>query len=482
MAEHRIEISADAQVSKAQKDVKNLKAEIEATASGGKKASISLTGSFKMIETAIGNVKKVMSTVSFATMWIDAVTNIIRKVNEWREKIRQTKVEAEKLKNEVVFNEQMRGVDELAKRYQNLTKDIEDAGKAAQQNEQVASAALQATRLQEDAQLDLKMEQEIRSLDRNDPTYAAKVSEIRQRYSGAKNVLKANRDVEDAQAKEKAYGEQAYDEDVNAATFTANANSAQQKADEMKRKSRDWGYVRDAYMAKGKPARNMLLSQWIKGGGDATILKMIQNMTPEEIVQYAGEQEKAFGEKASAASSTAESFGRKAQDAAAKSKAAAALQQSQSGFIAAAQTRLQATGLASTTSQEDANTNIAKAAEEEEKRKAEERKKAAKKAQEEADLKAAQDLLETGGSKASSYRRQIQANNERIAATEFGVATGKTGNNAGAKVISELQRQNDELNELLSELLKKIDQSKRTVERANQRMRNAQGVDSTEGA
>ena len=114
--------------------------------------------------------------------------------------------------------------------------------------------------------------------------------------------------------------------------------------------------------------------------------------------------------------------------------------------------------------------------------KAADSKKAAKEAREAADLKAAQDLLETGGSKASSYRRDIQANNERIVDTQLSIATGKTGKNAGAKVISELQRQNDELNELLSALLKSIDQSKRTVERANQRMRNAQGVDSTEGA
>ena len=54
---------------------------------------------------------------------------------------------------------------------------------------------------------------------------------------------------------------------------------------------------------------------------------------------------------------------------------------------------------------------------------------------------------------------------------------------AGARAVAELQSQNTQLNELLSALLRQIEQSKRVIERANERARNSSGVDdSSEGA
>lgn len=451
-----------------------------------KKTAFSITGSFKQIESAIGKVRKAISMVTFATMWIDAVTNIINKVNEWREKIRQTKVEAEKLKNESVFEAQKRGVETLSKQYQKLTKDIEDAGKAARANEQVASAALQATREQEDANLDLQMEQEIRGLDRSDPAYGAKVSEIRQRYAGAKSILMANRDIEDAKAKEKSYKDQAYDEDVNASSYRSQAESARAKQSEMAKLASGWGAIRSAYGKGDKGERNRALAEWIKGGGDPSLLGMVRGMKPEEIVKYAEEQEKSFAEQAAKAGSTADAFSQKAEDSAAKSKTAAALGLSQAGLVAAAKTRAQAVGLSSSTSQEDADADVASAVEADAARKAREQAaandKAAKSAAEASELQRAQALLASGGAQVGSYRGQILENNERIVSTQFQVATGGMGADVGARAVAELQQRNSELNELLSALLKEIEQSKRVIERANQRTRNAQGVDSTEGA
>ena len=110
--------------------------------------------------------------------------------------VRKTAVEAQKLKNEAKFDEQTHGVDALIARYRDLAAGIEAASKAAQDAERQASAALNAQRNQEDAALSLREEQEVAALDRNDPAYGEKVRQIRQRYSGARNLLGAQRAVE----------------------------------------------------------------------------------------------------------------------------------------------------------------------------------------------------------------------------------------------------------------------------------------------
>lgn len=102
-------------------------------------------------------------------------------------------------------------------------------------------------------------------------------------------------------------------------------------------------------------------------------------------------------------------------------------------------------------------------------------------ADKEREIAAARALLASGGAQADKYRGAIRANNERIADAAMSGMTGKMSAGGSAAVVSKLQEQNAELQKLLDALLREIERAKQVTTRANQRMRNAQGVDSTEG-
>ena len=121
---NKVDINFSAETNKASGDVKKFKGEIEAVGPSGKKAAASISGSFKTIESSINKVRKAISMVSFATLWIDAVTNIANKFRAWREEVRKTAVEAQKMKNEARFDEQTHGVDALIARYRDLAAGI----------------------------------------------------------------------------------------------------------------------------------------------------------------------------------------------------------------------------------------------------------------------------------------------------------------------------------------------------------------------
>lgn len=391
---NKVDINFSAETAKASGEVRKFKGEIEAIGPSGKKAAASISGSFKTIESSISKVKKILSMVSFGTMWVDAVMNIVGKFRAWREEIRKTQVEARKLDNAAAFAEQTRGIDALVERYKKLTESIQAAGKAAQDNERAATAALNAVRSNEDAQLALREEQEVAALDRSDPAYSEKVAQIRQRYSGARSVLGAQRGVEDAEAREKAYKDEAFDEDVRSDTYSRGAQEARGEAEEMRKKADLWGRIARYGKQRGKEnwidriagtaKSGKMMSDFFAAGGDQSFLSAIEGMTPEEIAEYAAEQQKMFEGKAAKAGESAAALEGKAADSAAKSKTAAALAVSQSGIVAAAKTKRQAAGIATKTAQLDSDQSVAKAeetarerAEEAAHRKAEEERKAA---------------------------------------------------------------------------------------------------------
>ena len=396
---NKVDINFSAETNKASGDVKKFKGEIEAIGPSGKKAAASISGSFKTIESSIGKVKKALGALSFGAMMIESVVNLVNMFRAWREEIRKTQVEAQKLNNAAVFAEQTRGVDALTDRYRNLTEAIQAAGKAAQENERVASAALDAQRKQEDAQLALREEQEVAALDRSDPAYSAKVAQIRQRYALARSALGAGRAEEDAAAKLKSYESEAFDEDVHAATYSRSAAYAKSQESEMRRKAELWGRLALYGKQRGKEgwidriagtARSgKMLSNFFKAGGDQSFMKAVAGMTPEEIAEYAAEQQKMFEGKATKAGESAKTFEGEAAESAAKSRTAAALAMSQEGVIAAARTKRLAVGVAGETSAADSAGAVEAAEKADAERKEAEAKKVREKEAEEARLASA---------------------------------------------------------------------------------------------
>jgi len=422
---NKIDISFDAQTKKASGDVRKFKGEIETIGPSGKKTAASISGSFKTIESTIHKVRKAISMVSFGTMWISALTDIIGKFRLWREEVRKTAVEAQKLKNEAKFEEQTHGVDALIARYRDLAASIEAAKKAAQDAERQASAAMNAARSKEDAELQLREEQEVAALDRNDPTYEEKVRQIRQRYSGARNILGAQRAVEDAEARQKAYKKEAWDEDVNSETYANNAKNARDNAGEMRRRAELWGRLAEYGKTKagegwvdkiaGTARSGKMLADFFKAGGDQSFMSAIKGMTPEEIAEYAKEQSKKFEEKAAKADETAASLESRATDAAAKSRTAATLAESQSGMVTAARTKRQAVGIAAKTAQGDADASLSKAEETARQREEEELRENAEERKKEADKEAA---LASARASAPELQRQVEELKQRIAAEQ----------------------------------------------------------------
>lgn len=396
---NKVDINFSAETAKASGEVRKFKGEIEAVGPSGKKAAASISGSFKTIESSISKVKKAISMVSFGTMWVDAVMNLIGKFQAWREEIRKTQVEAQKLNNAAAFAEQTRGVEALTGRYKSLTEAIQAAGKAAQENERVASAALDAQRKREDAQLALREEQEVAALDRSDPAYSAKVAQIRQRYAGARAALGAGRSEEDAAARQKAYESEAWDEDVHADTYSRSAAYARSQESEMRKRAELWGRLAVYGKQRGKEGwidriagtatSGKTLQGFFKAGGDQSFMAAIAGMTPEEIAEYAAEQQKMFEGKAVKAGESAKAFEGRAAESAAKSKTAAALAASQEGVVAAARIKRQAVGIAGETSAADSAATVAAAEKADAERKEAEAGKVREKEAEEARLASA---------------------------------------------------------------------------------------------
>lgn len=498
MADNRIDIEASAKVSKASGEVTRLRGAVEALGPAGRKVSATLTGSFQRVESAISKVRKAMATVSFATMWIDAVTNIVHKVAEWRESMRQAEVEAQKLRNAAVLDEQARQVENLSRRYKELCEDIQSAGRAAAANEQAANAAMAATRAQEDAQLDLRMEREVAALDRDDPAYSAKVAEIRQRYAGARSVLNARRGVEDAEAKARGYEAEAWDEDVNASTYGRNAEMSEARARELARTSDSWRAIAGAYGMQTEGMRNRELVWWLKNGGDATMLQQLKGMKPEEIVEYAKRMQADYAEQAKSATATAQGLRARQQESAAKSKTAGALAASQQGMVAAARTRAEAVGIGVQTANGDASTDVAKAerAAAEAKAKAD-REASARREQEAAraaELARAQSALPGLQARAAGIRAQIDAQNASVGNANLAVfqaqgnldvakANGDRGGIRSASVELQaaqeaawsVQNQADATIKSLTEALRKVNEELKAAERviANNRKQSS---------
>ena len=418
---NKVDINFNAETRRASGEVKKFKGDIEAVGPSGKKTAATISGSFKTIESTIGKVRKAISMISFGTMWVDAVVNIINKFQDWREEIRKTAVEAQKLEASAKFAEQTAAVDNLSARYKQLAEDIAAAGRAAAENEKAANAALNAARSLEDARLDEQMANEVAALDRSDPAYSEKVSQIRQRYAGAKARLGAARGVEDAEAKQKEYENQAYDEDTNARVFSGNAERAREQEAAMKRKADLWrlvGYIGNAEDKGFDSERNALyesLTEKASAEERDEIFAAIKGMTGKEKQEYAKEQAGKYSEKADKAGESAKALDDKAAEAAAKSKTAAALADSQRQLVEAARTKQRAVRTESGTSDTNAEESVkrsqdAAAAREDEKRRREDEERQKR---EEEDRRIA-----SARSAAPELQRQAEELKQRIAAEQ----------------------------------------------------------------
>lgn len=189
----KIEIDINLESSDARKGVKAIKADIEALSPSGKKAAASVKGSFTQMTSAVTKFRKVLSTISFGSLLIDSLTNLIRKFGELRNAGDEAAKKARELNKEIADKAAAERIKELAESYRNLTASIADANKERQRQNELFNEKLNAQRDLEDAEMDADEADELAAIDPNAPDAEKQRTAIRDRYSAKRTRRAAER-------------------------------------------------------------------------------------------------------------------------------------------------------------------------------------------------------------------------------------------------------------------------------------------------
>ena len=193
---NKVDIHFDAQTRKASGEVKEFRAEIEKIGPTGKRTAAALTGSFKTVESAIGRVRKVISTISFGTMFLESLTNLIGKLTG---KTKEAEEQARKLAEANEKAADAARIEKLTEAYDKLSKSISAAATARQRANELEDMDTASTRELEDINAKAAKDAELAALDPNDRYYEQKKAQIEAKYSGQAANRAAQRKVEDAE-------------------------------------------------------------------------------------------------------------------------------------------------------------------------------------------------------------------------------------------------------------------------------------------
>lgn len=193
---NKVDIHFDAQTRKASGEVKEFRAEIEKIGPTGKRTAAALTGSFKTVESAIGRVRKVISTISFGTMFLESLTNLIGKLTG---KTKEAEEQARKLAEQNQKAADATRVEKLAEAYDKLAKSISGAATARQRANELEDMETASARDLEDVNAQAAKDAELAALDPNDRYYEQRKAQIEAKYSGQAANRAAARKAEDAE-------------------------------------------------------------------------------------------------------------------------------------------------------------------------------------------------------------------------------------------------------------------------------------------
>lgn len=450
------------------KAARNAESEGKKSASGLKAAYEGFGKTVSTVGKAVGAFTKALGLIGFAVSAIQTVIEVFKSLYEWLHKDEE---EAKKLREEMEKQQYAENVKRATEEYARLNEEIAKANQAEREKDQILDARESKKRGKEDAELNLQEAQELSTVAENDPDAAAKRTLIRNKYALKRSQIAAQRASEDVDTQKNRLYKSA-DEDDDAARKIREQMQGQlgRNVDEARRK-----YEQAKYQSENATKRSVWTGRQV---ADDEARAKAKEQLPE-LERILEEAIKKYTEAKKQADDLDESAKKKNK-----------LASEMTGKDLPARINAAAEQVNIETSNRDTQSAMARA-QEERKRDADEKarkekekadKEAAEKARRENELAAAQALLQTGDSQVASYQAQINANNRKITQTTYQVATGSMGADVGSRVVSELQKQNQELQSLLSELLRQIEQSKRVVEKANEQARNSRGVDSTEGA
>ena len=377
---------------------------------------------------------------------------------------------ARELKDAARAEELAKSVGELADSYAKVKQELQDFAKEQNNVLELIDAEVKARRDLRDAEIDASEQKELAAIDANAEDAAEQKAVIQAKYQHIRDTGNASDRVEDLVLQRQKYATAADLDDKEAESATNQAASLREEARKYMSAAAEEGSKSTQLNERD---RNGFLAKWAGAIKDIVTFNWGENFGNEETSEgdeirkaYVARQ-KEYQKKAEEAEKRAAEQDRfaegKRKDAEQKRKLADAM----NGSVEAAQIAQETTQVKSDAAERTAASALGR-------KQAEESRKAK-------ELAEAQALLASGEGTAEGYRAQIAANNRQITSTEYGMATGKVSSGVGSAAVSKLQEQNKELENLLAEILKQIEQSKRIVKKANERTRNSRGVDSTEG-
>ena len=226
---NKVDISFDAQTRKASGDVRKFKGKIESIGPSGKKAAASISGSFKTIESSISKVRKAISMVSFATLWINAIVDIVGKFNEWRNAAEKAAEKTRELQAAAADKAAAESVREIATAYKELSQAIADVSEKRSRQNELFNEKVRIQREAEDAEMEAAEAEELAGIDPNAEDADRQRSGIRDRYAAKRARRNAERKKHDVVIRRADLEQQA--EDATAAADKIEASlSADDKA------------------------------------------------------------------------------------------------------------------------------------------------------------------------------------------------------------------------------------------------------------
>lgn len=460
-------------------EMKKIRAEAKAvgndTSAGASRAAKGMSN----LERSVGLVRKALTGFGVLTLFA-TIADGIAKIQD---SFNAAKREAEEFKKAAELEEFKKSIDDLAESYATLKERISDAAKAEAGALDVIDMEVKARRELQEAKIDDAEQKELAAVDPKAVDAAEQRQAIAAKYNRMRATNAASNRTEDLVLQRQKLTRAAETNDAEAKAAEDQAAALAKKARQVRSRSDLEGIRATEANALDKTGG---LGRLLAGGVDDILsgnwgnLSHYSTQAGDAAREKHRQQQEEFAKQAEALEKQAEAMKREAEakrtEAEQNRKRATAL----NGSVEAAQIAAGTTKVRSDLEEEDAARAIVRRRDEADK---EERRKAAEKARQEKELADARALLSGGDARAESLRSRIDANNRQITATSFQVASGLMGSDAGSRAVAELQSQNTKLNELLTALLSQIEQSKRVVERANERARNSSGVDdSSEGA
>lgn len=449
-------------------------AELEKIRAKAKQISAESSAGFNSFGKSIGVVSKAAGTLNKILSGFGVIgifTTLISGLEKLSSLFSENAGKARELNDAARAEELTKSVSDLAAAYEKVKQGLQDAAKEQNNVLELIDAEVKSRRALEAAKIDAAEQKELDAVDADSADAEEQKKVIRTKYEHLRSTKAASNNLEDLVLQRQKYTTAAELDDAEAKSAETQASALREQAKKFSKAASEEGANS---MQLNERDRNGFIAKFAGNIKDIVTLnwgnKFGQDETAEgdEIRKAQAERQKEYIRKAEELEKQAE-----AQDHVAKGKRDDATQKrkladAMNGSVEAAQIGQKTTQVKESMAERDAASALSKKQAEE-----------ARKAKELADAKA---LLASGEGQAAQYRSQIAANNREIKYNDYKVAANKMSTSAGSEANSKLEEHNLALQNLLNQLLKKIDQANQVIKKANEQARNSRGVDSTEGA